>query len=155
MATRSHTEYFIHVRSSFTKPKFTRSTETEELIGSDTVIDINISPPKWTSIVCEIENDIKHIEELVERVKNLYKKQSLPSFNDMDKESQPIEQICQEILSTFHSSQTKLRKIENYADKKSEEKMVHNVQSRLANDLQIILAKFRKMQSAHIQSKQV
>ncbi|KAH8550249.1 t-SNARE [Umbelopsis sp. PMI_123] len=167
MATRSRTLLFLQYRNTLARSShrggaitssYHADAETEGLIdSSDTVIEMSTLPPKWVDIVDEVEEDIKEINEKINRLDGMHRKHLLPGFDDRSSDEAAIEALTEDITMQFHSAKNKIKRIGAEGKRGTshhEQQMSINIQTSLASKVQEISSSFRKKQSAYLQKMQ-
>ncbi|KAG5460151.1 MAG: t-SNARE [Olpidium bornovanus] len=105
----------------------------------------------------------EQVDEIVEQTKakisklaGMHKKHLLPGFDDRSVDEASIEALTDEITSSFHECQKRIKDIGSRAQTSSytpqELKMCKNVQTSLGSKVQELLTTFRKSQSDYLKS---
>lgn len=129
----------------------------------DTVIEMDLLPPRWADISDEITDLLTNIATKSQNLEKLHQKHVLPGFNDDDAkraEEAQIEKLTQEITKGFHDCHRCIQQVEQMVREsresgtisRAEETMAKNIQISLATRVQEASASFRKKQSAYLKS---
>ncbi|KAH6994840.1 t-SNARE [Ilyonectria destructans] len=127
----------------------------------DTVIEMDLLPPRWADISDEITDLLTNIATKSQSLEKLHQKHVLPGFNDDDAkraEETQIEKLTQEITKGFHDCHRCIQQVEQMVREskesgtisRAEETMAKNIQISLATRVQEASASFRKKQSAYL-----
>ncbi|BFZ60335.1 t-SNARE affecting a late Golgi compartment protein 2 [Saitoella coloradoensis] len=171
MATRNRTNLFLSYRSTYGHPTsnhastsavrfngFRRTSEERQGLMSendngDTVIEMDMIPPKWADVSDEVHELLDQIKKKGATLDKLHQKQVLPGFDDRREEEGRIEDLTSEITMHFHDCQRLIKKIEAQStgtDSEAEAIMAKNIQISLATKVQESSSAFRKKQSTYL-----
>ena len=131
--------------------------------SGDTVIEMDLLPPRWVDIQDEVTELLKEIVTESAELDRLHQKHVLPGFDDdhvKKEEEAVIERKTQLITRRFHECQKAIKKIGSMVkDAKQsggintgDETMAQNIQISLAGRVQDASAAFRKKQSNYMKS---
>lgn len=135
-----------------------------EADNGDTVIEMDLLPPRWVDIADEVTEILADIARSSAKLDKLHSKHVLPGFDDEDTkraEEGEIERLTQEITRGFHSCQKAIQRVEMMVREarqapggvsRGEEAIARNIQVNLATRVQDASAGFRKKQSAYLKS---
>lgn len=73
---------------------------------------LNTLPPLFVDIARDIDDYLKEIETLLEQLIKLYRKNSLPGFEDKSPDEQEIESVSFQVLQLFQKSYNVIKKLE-------------------------------------------
>ncbi|KKY29260.1 putative snare complex subunit [Phaeomoniella chlamydospora] len=177
---RDRTNLYISYRQSYShhpakKPRFAGSSDAfgdhgaEESRGlmsayadeGDTVIEMDLLPPRWVDIQDEVTELLRDIALKAAKLDKMHAKHVLPSFEEdhvRRRDEAAIEQLTQEITSGFRACQKAVERIQSMVREaqqqgsvtQGEEIMAKNLQVSLAARIQEASANFRKKQSAYL-----
>ncbi|KAH0565165.1 hypothetical protein GP486_001443 [Trichoglossum hirsutum] len=128
----------------------------------DTVIEMDLLPPRWLDISDEVTDLLADIARKSVKLDKLHQKHVLPGFDDEHvrrEEEGEIEKLTVDITRGFHACQRSIQRIESMIRdskqqpggvSKGEETMAKNLQISLAGRVQEASAGFRKKQSAYL-----
>ncbi|ODQ53701.1 t-SNARE [Saitoella complicata NRRL Y-17804] len=171
MATRNRTNLFLSYRSTYGYPTsnhasapavrfngFRRTSEERQGLMSendngDTVIEMDMIPPKWADVSDEVHELLDQIKKKSATLDKLHQKHVLPGFDDRREEEGRIEDLTSEITMHFHDCQRLIKKIEAQSrgtDSEAEAIMAKNIQISLATKVQESSSAFRKKQSTYL-----
>lgn len=129
----------------------------------DTVIEMDLLPPRWVDIQDEVTELLDRISRKSVELEKLHQKHVLPGFDDEEvkaREERTIERVTQDITRSFHDCQNAIQRIESMvreakrqgAVSQADETMARNIQINLASRVQEVSAGFRKKQSNYLKS---
>ena len=129
--------------------------------SGDTVIEMDLLPPRWIDIQDEVGETLKDITLKAAKLEKLHSKHVLPGFDDehiKQQEEREIEKMTQEITRGFQDCQKAIKRIERMVKEaqqignitKGDEAMAANIQVALASRVQEVSATFRKKQSTYM-----
>ena len=110
-------------------------------------------PPAWVDFSEEASADIARIKEKMKELSAAHSKALLPNFDDMATgDDHVVEVVTQEITRLVKRCEARLQKL-GAPGKLSQEddRVVKNVQRKLATELQRLSQEFRKMQKGYLQ----
>ena len=129
----------------------------------DTVIEMDLLPPRWLDIQDEITQQLADIAGKMKRLEHLHAKHVLPGFDDESvkaREEREIEALTQEITRGFSSCQRAIKRIDNMLREQersqggnvtgADETMARNLKISLATRVGEVSTLFRKKQSAYL-----
>jgi len=171
MATRSRTQIFMKMRDSMrTHKRGPRSNvELRELSdrkvhknllaaqsddeGSTVDTRVYTVPPKWVTLVSDMNSDISSIKIKLSELQTMSGKALLPGFGDdeEDTESQ-ITQTVAEVSTLFKQAQMKMKLLgsEQGAGNQGDEEVRQNIQQRVAKQLMSLETEFRKGHKTYV-----
>lgn len=111
-----------------------------------------IIPVTLTGIIDDINGDIFNIETAMEELNKLHIGHLMPgSFDDVDKNSEHIDIVTNNITKMFQQTKKKIININSLPNNASQEKNIkNNTQMALATKLQELSKKFKKMQNDYL-----
>ncbi|XP_012687454.1 syntaxin-16 isoform X1 [Clupea harengus] len=110
-------------------------------------------PPKWTEGVDEIQYELTRIGQKMKELASLHDKHmNRPTLDDSSEEEHAIEITTQEITQMFHRCQRAVRGLQSRCGHctQQEERVLRNVVSSLAQNLQELSTNFRHTQSSYL-----
>lgn len=109
--------------------------------------------PAWVDFSEEVAADISRIKEKMKELGAAHAKALLPNFDDVGNgDDHVVEVVTQEITRLFKRCESRLQKLGGPERSAPEdEKVVKNVQRKLATELQRLSQQFRKMQKEYLQ----
>lgn len=118
----------------------------------DTVIEMDVLPPRWVDTTDEIDDLLAKIRTLCGQLEPMHKKHALPGFEDRTTEEREIERLTGQITSLFHKCYTMIKKIEKQVEsgRDIDRIMCKNVTQAVAAKVSAENGKFRKAQSAYL-----
>lgn len=130
----------------------------------DTVIEMDLLPPRWIDIQEEVGDVLKEITLKAAKLDKLHSKHVLPGFDDesiKQQEEREIERLTQDVTRGFQDCQKAIKRIGNMVKEakqtgnlqKGDEVMAQNIQIALASRVQEVSATFRKKQSNYLNSE--
>ncbi|VVT55872.1 uncharacterized protein SAPINGB_P004780 [Magnusiomyces paraingens] len=119
-------------------------------------IEMDTLPPAWLDVSEEVDEFLSKIKTKMAKLQVLYKKNSLPGFDDRAAEEKEIEQLTYEVTSELHQCQSLIKKFDQMsnasANTSSEISMAKNMKISMASKVQASSTEFRKMQSNYLKS---
>jgi len=169
MAVRSRTQIYMKMRDSLKthrrgprttqelkdfkihKPLFAAQSDDE---GSNLDARAYTVPPKWVSLVTDMNADISSIKIKLSDLQEMSGKALLPGFGDEEEDTETqITQTVGEVSELFKRAQLKMKMMgSQQADGGTgdEQEVRHNIQRRVAKQLQELEAEFRKGHKSYI-----
>ena len=110
-------------------------------------------PPAWVDFSEEATSDIQRIREKLKELSAAHAKALLPNFDDMGTDDHVVEVVTQETTRLFKRCEARLQRLGAGIERRSpdDERVVKNVQRRLATELQRLSQVFRKAQKEYLQ----
>lgn len=168
-AWRDRTNLYLSYRQSYahhptTKKHHAFDVESERAglmsnldANGDTVIEMDLLPPRWLDIQDEITTYLSTIASQMKRLDSLHSTHVLPGFDDeavKAKEEREISHLTSEVTKGFAASQRAIKRIDGILHSQpasqAEEKMARNLQISLASRVGDASTLFRKKQSAYL-----
>lgn len=142
MATRDLTGRYRKLRQGFYKSSV---SVPAEFLGAN--------QPIWVDIVNGVEEQVKTIEDLIEKLHEAHKNRLMVRFDDetdgaLDRE---IDDITNKITKTFNFARRQLEQIGQSGDNADENAVCKNIQRTVATKLQNLSLNFRKSQKQYLQ----
>ena len=140
-------------------PMFNENSESSGPNGNLKRDGLNTLPPLFVDIARDIDEYINEIEVLLEHLMKLYRKNSLPGFEDKTPDEQEIEGTSFKILQLFQKSYTVIKKLEVIYEEqflegrqlnKSELMILDNMTKDYAQKVQWESNKFRVLQNNYL-----
>lgn len=161
---RDRTNLFISYRQSFTRDPFSNAAGANEplnepLIVSDDedAIEMEEMPPQWLDITNQLDKVINQIQKQIAQLQPLYKKNSLPGFDDRSSVDKEIEALRVSTTRAIRECQTLVKSFSSVASKQQDPNMARlaqNIESSMATKVQDCSTRFRQMQSAYLKTLQ-
>ena len=110
-------------------------------------------PPAWVDFSEEATSDIQRIREKLKELSAAHAKALLPNFDDMGTDDHVVEVVTQEITRLFKRCEARLQRLGAGIERRTpdDERVVKNVQRKLATELQRLSQVFRKAQKEYLQ----
>lgn len=120
--------------------------------AGDTVIEMDILPPRWVDTTEEVDELLAKIRNLCTQLEPMHKKHALPGFEDRSAEEREIERLTAQITSLFHKCHNLIKKVEKQGldGRDIDRIMCKNVTQAIAAKVSAENGKFRKGQSAYL-----
>ncbi|KAG0660385.1 hypothetical protein C6P45_001590 [Maudiozyma exigua] len=140
-------------------PMFNDNADDSEQNGNLKTDGLNTLPPLFVDIARDIDEYINEIETLLEHLMKLYRKNSLPGFEDKTPDEQEIEATSFKILQLFQKSYNVIKKLEVIYEEqflegrqlnKSELMILDNMTKDYAQKIQWESNKFRVLQNNYL-----
>ena len=174
----SYRRTFPHSTGSVSSPSVTRPLGSPSKYDPFLVDDTNIElgnypllgeheegknndkmPPLFVDIARDIDTYLSEIDGLMERLVKLYRKNSLPGFEDKSHDEELIENLSLEVLQLFQRSYNVMKKLETISDEqflegrqlnRGELMLLGNMTKRYAEKIQWESNKFRVLQNNYL-----
>ncbi|KAL1502915.1 hypothetical protein AB1Y20_010987 [Prymnesium parvum] len=168
MATRSRTQLYMKMRDSLRTHKRGPRSSLElkdfkvhkNLLAAPSddegsTIDARVYtvPPKWVTLVSDLNSDISSIRIKLSELQTMSGKALLPGFGDDEEDTETqITQTVAEVSSLFKEAQMKLKTMGTQRGDTSQgdEEVRENIQRRVAKQLQELETEFRKGHKTYV-----
>ncbi|QLL33932.1 hypothetical protein HG536_0F02570 [Torulaspora globosa] len=175
MMFRDRTNLFLSYRRTFphnarfsirsndgkTNP-FLDEVEDEEAFPMVDMSDANkgdVLPPRFVDLTQEVVDNLDQVERLMKQLNGLYRKNSLPGFEDKSHDEKEIEQLSYQIIQLFQRCYNVIKKLQHIFDsqtmdgkrlQRGELIILDNMRKRYAQQIQSESNKFRVLQNNYL-----
>ncbi|GMM55148.1 Tlg2 protein [Maudiozyma humilis] len=113
-STSNTNDHFLEDEIELEDFPMTHGNSENPTMGSNglKVDKLNTLPPLFVDIARDIDDYLKEIETLLEQLIKLYRKNSLPGFEDKSPDEQEIESVSFQVLQLFQKSYNVIKKLE-------------------------------------------
>lgn len=119
----------------------------------------DVLPPRFVDLTEEIVENLGQIERLIKQLNGLYRKNSLPGFEDKSHDEKEIEDLSYQIIQLFQRCYNVIKKLQHIFDSqmmdgkqlnRGELIILDNMRKRYAQEIQSESNKFRVLQNNYL-----
>lgn len=119
----------------------------------------NLLPPRFVDLVQDIDDNLEQVERLMKQLNSLYRKNSLPGFEDKSHDEKEIEDLSYQVIQLFQKCYNVIKKLQHVfksqtMDGKQLQRgdliILDNMRKRYAQKIQTESNKFRVLQNNYL-----